>query len=145
MKLRFKKVLAAFSKDGATEVPDADNYVEDIMKSIDKAPFAISDKNVLFANISELGGYFYVITITVGAFKIKTMKGAKLDLKSDDFNLVLNSDIDEFESDSSNVSKRYITRIDFQIEEEDVPKFDKKNIKTLTLTSKKQEVIFKTL
>lgn len=144
MKLRIKKVLAAFSNGGATEDTVADNYVEDIIKSIDQAPFAVSDRNVLFASVSELGGYFYVITVTVGAFKIKTMKGAKLHIESDTFNLILNSDIDEFESDSSNVSKRYITRIDFQIEKEDVPKFDMKSIKTLTLTSKKQEVIFKT-
>jgi predicted metal-dependent TIM-barrel fold hydrolase len=145
MAFNFDKILAAFGNIRAMERTHIDNHTEDIINSIDQEPFAISENNVLFAKISELGGYFYVITITVGAFKIKTMKGAKLHIESDDFSLTLNSDMDEFESDHSNVSNRYITRIDFQIEKEDVTKFDKNNIKNLTLTSKKQEVIFKSL
>ena len=51
-----KKILAAFSNVGATEDTDADNYVEDIINSIDQEPFAVSDRNVLFASVSELGG-----------------------------------------------------------------------------------------
>lgn len=145
MGFNLDKIRAAFGNIKAMERTHVDNHTEDIINSIDQDPFALSDKNVLYASVSELGGYFYVITITVGAFKIKTMKGAKLNIASDDFNLTLNSDINEFESDHSNVSNRYITRIDFQIEKEEVSKFDKKNIKTLKLTSKKQEVIFKTI
>ena len=145
MGFNLDKIRAAFGNIKAMERTHIDNHTEGIINSIDQDPFALSDKNVLYASVSELGGYFYVITITVGAFKIKTMKGAKLNIASDDFNLTLNSDINEFESDHSNVSNRYITRIDFQIEKEEVSKFDKKNIKTLKLTSKKQEVIFKTI
>lgn len=105
--------------------------------------FAVSEENVLFGKTSELGGYFYMITIIVGAFKIKTNKSAKLTLKGKGFDLVLKSDMDEFESDYSNVSNRFITRIDFQIEKEDVVKFNK--IKSLTLSAKKHEIVFKTL
>ena len=53
--------------------------------------------------------------------------------------------MDEFESNHSNVSNSFITRIDFQIEKEDVSKFDKKSITSLKLSAKKQEVIFTTL
>jgi hypothetical protein len=139
------KIRAAFGNIRAMERTHVDNHTEDIINSIDQEPFAVSENNVFFVRVSELGGYYYVISITVGTFKIKTMKGAKLHLSGNDFNLTLNSDMDEFESDHSNVSNRYITRIDFQIEKEDVPKLDKKSIKTVKLTSKKQEVIFKTL
>lgn len=145
MAFNLDKIRAAFGNIRAMERTNVDNHTEDIINSIDKDPFAVSDKNVLYASVSELGGYFYVITITVGVFKIKTMKGAKLLIESDDCELTLNSDIDEFESDHSNISNRYITRIDFQIEKEDVSKFNKKTIKTLKLSVKKQEVIFKTV
>lgn len=145
MKFNFEKILAAFGNVRAMERTHIDNHNEDIINSIDEDPFAVSDQNVLFAKTSELGGYYYVITIIVGAFKIKTNKGAKLKIESDSFDLVLNSDTDEFESDHSNVSNRFITRIDFQIEKEDVSKFDKAIIKSLKLYAKKQEVVFKTL
>ena len=144
MKFKFDKILAAFGNIRTMERTHVDNHTEDIINSIDEDPFAISEQNVLFAKTSELGGYFYVITIIVGPFKIKTMKGAKLAIKGNNFNLILNSDTDEFESDHSNVSNRFITRIDFQIEKEDVSKFEKASIESLKLSAKKQEVLFHT-
>ncbi|PWH82779.1 hypothetical protein DIS18_11145 [Algibacter marinivivus] len=142
MKFGLNKIRAAFSDKKQTH---NENQIDDIIKSIDEEAFAVSEENVLFGKTSELGGYFYVITIIVGAFKIKTNKGAKLALKGQDFDLVLNSDMDEFESDHSYINNRYITRIDFQIEKEDVANFDKNKITALTLSVKKQEVVFKTL
>lgn len=145
MKFSLDKILAAFGNIRAMERTHVDNYTEDIINAIDEEAFAVSEQNVLFAKTSELGGYFYVITIVVGSFKIKTIKGAKLALKGTEIDLVLKSDMDEFESDYSNVSNRFITRIDFQIEENDVANFDKNKITSLTLSAKKQEVVFKTL
>ncbi|MGB5417616.1 hypothetical protein [Algibacter sp.] len=144
MKLSFNKIRSAFGNKDNTNDSNTDNQIEDIISSVDGDPFAISEQNVLFAKTSELGGYFYVIAIIVGSFKIKTMKGAKLDIKGKNFNLILNSDIDEFQSDHSNVSNRYITRIDFQIEELDVSKFDKNTIASLKLQTKKQAIVFNT-
>lgn len=144
MKFSLDKILAAFGNIRAMERTHVDDYTEDIINSVDGDAFAISDQNVLFAKTSELGGYFYVIAIIIGSFKIKTKKGAKLDIQGNSFDLILNSDMDEFESEYSNVSNRFITRIDFQIEKEDVSKFDKKTIKSLKLSAKKQEVIFNT-
>ncbi|GAA4883642.1 hypothetical protein GCM10023311_02310 [Flaviramulus aquimarinus] len=145
MKFNFNKILAAFGNTRAMKHTQIDNDIEDIINSIDEEAFAVSEHNVFFAKISELGGYYYIITIIVGAFKIKTMKGAKLNVEGENFNLILNSDINEFESNHYNVSNRYITRIDFQIEEADIPKFDKKGIKTLKLSTKKQDISFTTL
>ena len=48
----------------------------------------------------------------------------------------------ELESDFSNVSNRSMTKIDFEIEAEDVPKIVKSKIKSLTLTAKKNKAIF---
>ncbi|WP_339895043.1 hypothetical protein [uncultured Algibacter sp.] len=145
MKFKLNKILGAFGNTRSSEPTDDDNYIKDIIKSVDEEAFAVSEQNVLFAKVSELGGYYYVITIVVGTFKIKTNKGANLSIEGENFNLILNSDMDEFESDHSNVSNRFITRIDFQIEKEDISKFDKKTIISLKLSAKKQEVIFNTL
>lgn len=145
MKFNLGKIFGASGNSSDNEPTHVENHTEDIINSTDEAAFAISEQNVLFAKTSELGGYFYVITIVVGSFKIKTNKGAKLKLKGNDFDLILNSDMDEFESDYSNVSNQFITRIDFQIEKEDVSKFDKKRIESLTLSAKKHEIMFNTL
>ncbi|MDO5981696.1 hypothetical protein [Flavivirga spongiicola] len=145
MRFSLDKLLAAFGNIRATERTHVDNYTEDIINSIKDEAFAISEKNVLYASTKELGGYYYVITITVGSFKIKTMKGAKLSIEGKNFSLDLKSDMDEFESDYSNVSNRFITRIDFQIEKEDVEKFNKVHIKSLQLIAKKHTIDFKTI
>tara|TARA_R110002072_G_scaffold29572_8_gene93343 strand:- start:871 stop:1308 length:438 start_codon:yes stop_codon:yes gene_type:complete len=145
MKFKLNKILGAFGNTRSSEPTDDDNYIKDIIKSVDEEAFAVSEQNVLFAKVSELGGYYYVITIVVGTFKIKTNKGANLSIEGENFNLILNSDMDEFESDHSNVSNRFITRVDFQIEKEDISKFDKKTIISLKLSAKKQEVIFNAL
>jgi hypothetical protein len=145
MKFKLNKILSAFGNTPSLEPTHDDNYIKDIIKSIDEEAFAVSEQNVLFAKVSELGGYYYVITIVVGRFKIKTKNGGNLSIEGKKFNLILNSDMDEFESNHSNVSNSFITRIDFQIEKEDVSKFDKKSITSLKLSAKKQEVIFTTL
>ena len=145
MKFDLNKILAVFGNSRAIEPEQVDNHTENIINAIDETPFAVSEQNVLFTRTSELGGYYYVITIVVGSFKIKTNKGAKLTIVGNDFDLILNSDTDEFESDHSNVPNRFITRIDFQIEKEDVSKFDKAIIKTIKLSAKKQKIIFNTL
>jgi len=145
MKFKLNKILSAFGNTPSLEPTHDDNYIKDIIKSIDEEAFAVSEQNVLFAKVSELGGYYYVITIVVGRFKIKTKNGGNLSIEGKKFNLILNSDMDEFESNHSNVSNSFITRIDFQIEKEDVSKFDKKSITSLKLSTKKQEVIFTTL
>ena len=145
MKFKLNKILSAFGNTPSLEPTHDDNYIKDIIKSIDEEAFAVSEQNVLFAKVSELGGYYYVITIVVGRFKIKTKNGGNLRIEGKNFNLILNSDMDECESNHSNSSNSFITRIDFQIEKEDVSKFDKKSITSLKLSAKKQEVIFTTL
>ena len=145
MKFKLNKILGAFGNTRSLEPTHDDNYIKDIIKSIDEEAFAVSEQNVLFAKVSELGGYYYVITIVVGRFKIKTKNGGNLSIEGKKFNLILNSDMDEFESNHSNVSNSFITRIDFQIEKGDVSKFDKNTITSLTLSAKKQEISFATL
>ena len=145
MKFSFDKVLSAFGNTRAMEQNRVDDFTEAIINEIDNPAFAVSQQNVMYADVKELGGYYYFMTIIVGAFKIKTNKGATLTISGTDLELELNADMDEFESEFSNVSNRSITRIDFQIEEEDISKIDKSLIDTLTLTVKKHQLIFTTI
>ena len=120
-----------------------DTYTEDIINSIEEEPFALSKHNVMYAGIKELAGYYYFKTIIVGSFKIKTFKGATLKILLEDKELLLKSDMTELESDFSNVSNRYITSIDFEIDEEDIKTINTSTIKGLQTIAKKQTIDFK--
>lgn len=143
MKFSFDKILAAFGNMRAMERTHVDDYTENIINSIKEEPFALSESNVMYAGIKELVDYYYLKTIIVGTFKIKTFKGATLNLNFENKQLQLNSDMFELESDFSNVSNRYITSIDFEINEEDIKKIYSSKIESLQLLAKKQDIIFK--
>ena len=136
------KLKAAFGNPKAMEKLHVDDHTEAIINDIEHEPFAISDHNVLYAGLNELGGYYFFQTVVVGSFHIKTVKGAQLKVIGDDFELDLKSDMVELESDFSNVSNRSISKIDFQIEEEDAAKITNSKLRELVLTCKKFEVVF---
>lgn len=118
------------------------NYIEDIINDIENEPFAASESNVMYAGLGEIAGYHLLQSVIVGTFRIKTFKGAKLKVKGRDFELNLNSDMVELESDFSNASSRSITKIDFEIDELDLPKIAKSKIESLELTAKKEHIKF---
>ena len=142
MKFSITKLKAAFGNIRAMEKLHVDTFTEDIINDVEGAPFAVSERNVMYAGLSELAGYHYFKTIIIGSFQIKTFKGAQLIVNGVDFNLKLKSDMVELESEFSNVSNRSITRIDFEINHEDVSKISKTVIESLELTAKKNHVKF---
>lgn len=126
----------------AMEKLHVDDHTEAIINDIEQKPFGISENNVLYAGLNELGGYYFFQTVVVGQFHIKTLKGARLILKGDNIELQLNSDMSELESDYSNVSNRSITKIDFQIEEADIKTLQNSRITSIQLKAKKQDILF---
>jgi hypothetical protein len=142
MQLSINKILAVFGKKTSIERTVVDNYTEDIINSIEDEPFAVSSENVMYTATKELGGFHYLKTMIVGSFKIKTLKGAILEIDGKDCQFKLNTDTEEFESDYSNISNCYITRIDFEIEENHVPLLKKNRINNLVLKAKKHKIEF---
>lgn len=116
--------------------------VEAIIEQVENTPFGISENNVLYAGLNELGGYYFFQTVVVGDLRIKTTNGATLHLKADNFELVLKSDMVELESEPSSVANRNITKIDFQVEESDIETLQKTKVTSIQLKAKKQEVLF---
>ena len=142
MKFSFNKVLAKMGSSRALEKTIDENYIKNIIEDIEQTPFGISTSNVLYAGLNELTGYYYFQTVTVGSFKTKTFKGAKLKLIGDDFELELKSDMLELKSDFGNTIDRNITNIDFEIDEKDISKIKKSTIKSIVLSSNKKQEEF---
>ncbi|SDS67816.1 hypothetical protein SAMN04515667_2720 [Formosa sp. Hel1_31_208] len=126
-----------------TNTPQAVSDTTDaIIDDIEHDPFAISESNVFYAGLNELGGYYFFQTIIVGTLKVKSKNGGQLTIIGTDFELQLDSDSIEFESDPTDVKGRSITKIDFQIEEADAAKIDRKTVTQLELVCKKHKLIF---
>jgi hypothetical protein len=138
----FSKMKSSFGtqKESSSEIKTSN--VETIINEVENEPFAVSESNVMYAGLGEIAGYHLMQSVIVGTFRIKTFKGAKLKIKGTDFELNLNSDMLEFESELSNDSNKIITKIDFEIDEQDLPKIAKSKIESLELSAKKERVKF---
>ncbi|MDN3492395.1 hypothetical protein [Winogradskyella bathintestinalis] len=116
--------------------------IEAIVKDVDNRPYGISENNVLYAGLNELGGYYFFQTVVVGQLNVKSKNGAVLVFKSDNFELELNSDMPEFESESSDIKGRQVTKIDFQIEENDIKLLETAQPRSVQLNVKKHHILF---
>lgn len=142
MRFSLSKLRTAFGNPKTQDNNHLDNYIEEITKSIEQKAFATSDQNVCYVATNELAGYYFLQTIIVGTFKIKTFNGAQLTVKGDDFQLELESDMKELVSDHYAIPKSYLTRIDFIMNKKDLPKIDRSRIQSLLLSAKKQSIEF---
>ena len=129
------------SKASETKSQSSDT-IEAIITDVENNPFGVSDSNVLFAGLNELGGYFFFQTVVVGQLNVKSKIGAQLFFIGDNFKLQLESDMPEFESERSDIKGRNITKIDFQIEESEVKKLEKAKLKSIQLKVKKNDILF---
>ncbi len=134
----------SFSKLFQKNVSNAtsSDTVEAILKDIENKPYAVSENNVLYGGLNELGGYFYFQTVIVGSLRIKCKTGAQLVFKGNGFELTLIADALEFETNTTPTKGRHITNIDFQIEKSDIKKLEKATPKALVLKVKQQELRF---
>ena len=142
MKFSLSKLKTAFGNQNAKDKKHLDNFIEEIIKTTEQKPFASSDQNVCYVATNELAGYYFLQTIIVGKFKIKTFNGAQLTVKGDGFQLQLESDMKELVSDHYAVPNSYVTRIDFIMNKKDLPKIDKSRIHSLILSAKKESIEF---
>ena len=122
--------------------PQQLDNAEAIIRDVENKPFGVSSNNVLFAGLNELGGYFFFQTVIVGQLNVKSKNGAVLLVKGEHFELELNSDMPEFESESSDIKGRYVTKIDFQIEESDIKQLENTKLNSIQLNVKKIEILF---
>jgi len=142
MKFSLSKLKKPFGTSETKANPQEQNYTDDLIKSLEHKPFAMSSDNVCYASANELAGYYYLQTMILGKFKIKTFDGAQLKVLGTDVELTLESDMMELESEIYTIPKSYLTRMDFILNEKDLPKIGRSQIHTLIFTAKKQNLEF---
>jgi len=130
------KVLAALGNIKAMERLHVDTVTETKIENIPGEKIAESDEASIHAGISDLNDYLFLETIVVSKHNIKTFKGATLSFKGGD-EFKLTSDTQEIVSDFSNVSKRYMTTISFDITENEIELLRAGNYDTIHFECKK--------
>jgi len=125
-----------------TSITQTNDTVEAIINDVENKPYGVSENNVLFAGLNELGGYYFFQTVIVGQLHVKSKNGAKLFFIGNNFELQIEADMPEFESESSDIKGRSVTKIDFQVEETDLEQLENAKLKSIQLIIKNQDVLF---
>jgi hypothetical protein len=108
--------------------------------------FGVNETNDMYLDVEELGGFPFIKTVIIGDFAVNVKRyGCTLDFNLKKGALSLESDNTTISSTQVKNSGIFVTEVDFQINEEDVAKLTKKNIREMRYTFKKNACVFKPL
>ena len=94
-------------------------------------------------DFQELAGFDFLESTILSKTNIKTFKGGKLILKGENDSLTLDSDITEIESDYSNVSNRWMTKVSFVVSKDNIKFIKEKKADEIRFEHKKKAITFK--
>lgn len=134
------KILAAFGNIRAMERTHIDTHTERLISKIKGEKIAESEFGQLFVDFQDLAGYEFLNAIVLSGTNIKTYKGSSLVFYCDEIKVVLTSDTKEIESDFSNISNRWLTKISFVVTSKDKKMILEKKFDNVSLNFKKKSL-----
>ncbi len=136
------KVLAAFGNIRAMERTHVDTYTEGLISKINGEKIAESNFGQLFVSYQDLAGYEFLNATVLSGTNIKTFKGIRLVFEFEGKEIIFFSDDKEIESDFSNVSNRWLTKISFVINSDDKEMIQNRRFEKVFLNFKKKSLPF---
>ncbi|WP_299795785.1 hypothetical protein [uncultured Maribacter sp.] len=137
---KIDKVLGAFGNIKALERTHVDTFTENLITNISGVKIAESKDGQLFAEFQELAGFDFLESTILSRENIKTFKGAKLSFIGANNELILDSDITEIESDYSNVSNRWMTKVSYVVTKDDIKFITEKKANFILFEHKKKSI-----
>ena len=137
---KIDKVLGAFGNIKALERTHVDTFTENLITNISGVKIAESKDGQLYVEFQELAGFDFLESIILSRENIKTFKGAKLSFIGDNDELILDSDITEIESDYSNVSNRWMTKVSYVVTKDDIKFITEKKANLIVFEYKKKSI-----
>ena len=144
----FKKVDKALKQSegfNVMERTEVDVQIEENIKTVGIDKFATSDYADLYLKVNELGGFLILETIIVSATNLKSKKGSKLTFIKDKEALKLESDENKIESDFSSQVKKSVTKIDYNISEDEAISFKEQIYKEVHFEINGNKIVFSVL
>ena len=139
---KIDKVLGAFGNIRALERTHVDTFTENLITNIKGDKIAESVDGQLWVEFQELAGFNFLESTILSRENIKTYKGATLTFYSEKEDLVLNSDITEIESDYSNVSSRWMTKISYVVSKDEIQFIKAKKANKVMFEYKRRSISF---
>ena len=140
---KIDQVLARFGNMKAMQRTHVDTYTECLIENVAGEQYGISDYGELWISYQELAGYYFINTSIISATDIKTNKGASLEfLDSESKGVLVNSDDHMIESDFSNVSNRWLTKINYCVDEDQLKFIQNKEYSLVKFKFKKAQLVF---
>jgi len=137
---KIDKVLSSSKDFNLMERTEVDIEIEENIKKVGINKFAASNYGDLYLRINELGGFLILETILVSATNLKSKKGTKLTFQSNNESLIFESDENKIESDFSESVNKSITKIDYNITEDQVKKIEEKIFDTLSFEINQKKI-----
>lgn len=139
---KIDKVLGAFGNIRALERTHVDTFTENLITNIKGDKIAESVDGQLWVEFQELAGFNFLESTILSRENIKTYKGATLTFYGEEEDLVLNSDITEIESDYSNVSSRWMTKVSYVVSKDEIQFIKAKKANKVMFEYKRKSISF---
>ena len=136
-------ILAALGNMRAMEKVHVDTHTEEKIKNISGNKIAESKQGQFWVSFQELNGFLFLNATIITAIDLKTTNGTKITLLTNEYEIEIESDEKEIESNFSNVSNRYITEVSFIIESKEKDIIENKNFEEIEYQLKKGNLRFK--
>ncbi len=134
------KVLAGFGNPRAMQRNHVDTYTENLIQNVKGEKIAASEFGQLFVTNQHLNGYDFLNVSLISAINIKSTKGCILVFEEKGKETIIQSDTLEIESDFSNVSNRYLTKMSFILDYANKKMIEEKRYEKVKLVFKKKSL-----
>jgi len=135
-------ILANFGNIRAMQRTHVDTYTENEIDNIVGEKIAESENGQLWISYQELASFNFLNTTILSRINIKTLKGGKLIFSGESKEFILPSDITEIESDFSNISNQWMTKISYYVTENDLELIRKREFNKIRFEFKKKSITF---
>lgn len=125
------EILASLGNMRAMKRLHVDTYTEDKIKNISGVKIAESKEGQFWIEFQELNETLFMNSTILSRIELKTYKGSKITILTNDYEIEINSDEKSIESDFSNVSNTWITKVSFIIEAKERDIIEKRDFEEL--------------
>lgn len=136
------KVLAGLGNIRAMRRTHVDHHTEKLINEVKGLKFAESEFGQIYGSFQELAGHNFLNCSIISDYNLKTLKGIELIFKKDKISWIIKSDTKEIESDYSNISDCYLTKIVFVVDEIMIDRIKSGDFDKVELIIKKKVISF---
>ena len=136
------EILAALGNIRAMERLHVDTHTEEKIKNISGIKIAESKQGQFWVSFQELNGFLFMNSTILSHMNLKTSRGTKITILTEDYEIEIDSDEAEIESDFSNVSNTWITKVSFVIDSKERGIIENRNFEEIEYQLKHKKLRF---